>query len=112
MPTEATSKAILHSGANPLAARQMHIWAKEADIPPSSITCSASAWCYASEEERKWWSEISADRPTKSDFTKSCLENGFATQEELDKIAADWRAWGKDENGWWMMPHGEILCRV
>lgn len=32
--------------------------------------------------------------------------------EQLTAIAATWRAWGEEGDGWFMVPHGEVLCRM
>lgn len=101
-----------HNGGEPNAGRMLHVWAKKASIPPSAITCSASAWCRATKEEREWWAFGGAERVVKSDFARQAVEGGFATKEELENIAKGWREWGQDEDGWYMSPQGEIICLV
>ena len=34
------------------------------------------------------------------------------TAADLERIADGWRTWAADEDGWFLVPHGEILCRV
>ena len=49
---------------------------------------------------------------TKSAFAASALDGGHATRQDLERIADGWRAWAADEDGWLLIPNGEILCRV
>ena len=40
------------------------------------------------------------------------LSAGLADRAELDAIAAAWRAWADEPDGWFSVLHGEIVCRV
>jgi len=35
----------------------------------------------------------------------------LVTQEELKDIAEVWRDWIKNDDGWFSLLHGEIICR-
>ena len=59
-----------------------------------------------------WWSGLWADRTTASAYAELAVEGGHATPGQLADIAAGWRAWGRQDDGWFMVPHGEMLCRV
>ncbi|GBQ02661.1 methyltransferase domain-containing protein [Streptomyces spongiicola] len=98
------------NGGQPDAGRRLYSWARAAGF--TDITATASAWCFTTPEERAWWSGLWADRTTASAYAALALEGGHARQEELDGIAAAWRAWGREDDGWFMVPHGELLCRV
>ena len=98
------------NGGDPRAGRRLHVWAREAGC--TDVTCSSSNWTYATEAERAWWGGLWADRTVKSSYAANATEGGYATAEDLERIAAGWRAWAADEDGWWLCPHGEILCRV
>ncbi|EXU88952.1 methyltransferase domain-containing protein [Streptomyces noursei] len=100
------------NGGEPDAGRRLHAWARQAGFPPESITASASTWCYRTPEERVWWSELWADRTVASSYARLAVDGGHATTEELSRIAAAWREWGAQEDGWFAMLHGEVLCRV
>ncbi|MFL4490178.1 methyltransferase domain-containing protein [Streptomyces sp. VTCC 41912] len=100
------------NGGEPDAGRRLHAWARQAGFPPGNITASASTWCYRTPEERVWWSELWADRTVASSYAKLAVDGGHATTEELSRIAAAWREWGAQEDGWFAMLHGEVLCRV
>ena len=38
-------------------------------------------------------------------------ELGLADQDELDEIGRAWLRWADEEDGWFSMIHGEVLCR-
>ena len=98
------------NGGDPRAGRRLHVWAREAGC--TDVTCSSSNWTYATEAERAWWGGLWADRTVKSSYAANVTEGGYATTADLARIAEGWRAWAADEDGWWLCPHGEILCRV
>jgi hypothetical protein len=107
--------AVLHhgrpgNGGEPHGGRRLHAWAREAGF--TDVTCSSSTWTYATETERSWWGGLWADRTVKSAFAATATEGGHATPEYLERIADGWRTWAADEDGWFLVPHGEILCRV
>ena len=33
------------------------------------------------------------------------------SEAELQEIAVAWREWAADGDGWFLVPHGEVLCR-
>lgn len=98
------------NGGEPDAGRRLHAWARESGL--RQVTASSSTWCFATREERAWWSESWADRTLSSSFAASAVEGGHATREQLRAAAEAWRAWGAREDGWFAVPHGEILCRA
>jgi len=99
-------------GGEPNAGRRLVSWAMKAGFDRSNITATASAWCYSTPEERAWWGDLWADRVVLSSFAKSTVDGGFATKEELEAISRAFRNWAAQEDGWFAMLHGEILCRV
>ena len=106
------SQVARSNGGEPNAGRRLHVWAHQAGFDRESITCSTGTWCYGTIEERSWWANLWADRTLNSTFAVSAIEKGHATQEELDRIAKIWRDWGRDEDAWFALLHGEIVCRV
>ncbi len=85
-------------------------WAREAGF--GDITPTAASWCFATPESRDWWSGLWADRTVGSVYAKLAVDGGHATPGELTAIAEAWRTWGEQGDGWFMVPHGEILCRA
>ncbi|KAH9912860.1 UbiE family methyltransferase [Epithele typhae] len=100
------------NGGDPAAGRKLHVWAKEAGYPAESLTLTAGAWCYATPQERAWWSTVWAERTLSSNFAPTALKHGIHTQESLEKTAEVWRKWGADEDGWWSCLHGELVSKV
>ncbi|WP_432253499.1 class I SAM-dependent methyltransferase [Streptomyces sp. HNM1019] len=98
------------NGGEPDAGRRLRSWVLEAGF--TDITSTATAWCYATEEERAWWSGLWADRTVASSYARLAVDGGHATEEELGSIAEAWRTWGEAPDGWFAVLHGEILCRV
>ena len=99
-----------HNGGEPDAGRRLFSWARAAGF--TDVTTSAATWCFATEEERAWWSGLWADRTTASVYAELAVDGGHATAVQLAEIAEAWREWGRQEDAWFMDPHGEILCRV
>jgi SAM-dependent methyltransferase len=98
------------NGGEPCGGRLLHVWARAAGL--TDITCTSSTWTYATESERAWWGGMWAERTVKSSFAATATGAGHATPGELERIAGGWRAWAADEDGWFLVPHGEILCRA
>jgi SAM-dependent methyltransferase len=97
-------------GGEPDSGRRMLSWARAAGFTQIEVT--ASAWCYAMPEDRVWWGTSWAERLTESPFGERAVEHGLATRGDLERLAAAWRRWAASEDGWFLIPHGEILCRV
>ena len=99
------------NGGEPNAGRQLHAWARKAGFDRDRMKVTAGTWCYSTAEERNWWSSLWSDRTLHSTFAKSAMDNGCANKDELKRAAETWRRWGVEEDGWFTLMHGEILCR-
>jgi SAM-dependent methyltransferase len=97
-------------GGEPDAGRRLLAWARKSGF--AQVEASASAWCYTDQEDRSWWGGAWADRLTKSSFGNRAVELGLATRRDLDRLAKAWLTWASSEDGWFLIPHGEVLCRV
>ncbi|UUN30223.1 class I SAM-dependent methyltransferase [Streptomyces sp. FIT100] len=97
------------NGGEPDAGRRLYSWARRAGF--SDITATATSWCFATPDERAWWSGLWADRTTASAYARLAVDGGHATTGELTAIADAWREWGSRHDAWFMVPHGELLCR-
>ncbi|MGW2106927.1 class I SAM-dependent methyltransferase [Streptomyces sp. NPDC001948] len=98
------------NGGEPDAGRRLLSWARRAGF--TDITPTAANWCFATPESRAWWSGLWADRTVGSVYAKIAVEGGRASTEELAEIAEAWREWGTRDEAWFLVPHGEVLCRV
>ena len=97
------------NGGEPDAGRRLVSWARRAGF--RDVTSTASVWCFADPEDRAWWSGTWAERVVRSAFAERALSGGHATRDDLERISAGWRAWGAEEDGWFAVLHGEIICR-
>jgi ubiquinone/menaquinone biosynthesis C-methylase UbiE len=93
----------------PNAGRHLYAWARAAGF--SDVQPSASVWCFATPDDRAWWGGSWADRMTASQIGQQAVEQGFASQQEVDAIADAWRAWAAHPDGWFVALHGEVRCR-
>jgi SAM-dependent methyltransferase len=98
------------NGGEPDAGRRLRSWARRAGF--TDITATVSGWCFATPEERAWWSGLWADRTVGSGYAGLAVDGGHTTHARLAEISEAWREWGRDEDAWFMVPHGEIRCRV
>lgn len=96
------------NGGEPDAGRRLLAWAREAGL--RHISPSASIWCYAAEPDRRWWGESWAARVLESDLARTALAKGLATFEELQALSLAWLDWSRSDDGWFTVPHGEILA--
>ena len=97
------------NGGEPDAGRRLVAWARASGC--TDISASASAWCFATNEDRRWWAETWADRITVTALADRVRELGLADQDELDDIGRAWLRWAAEEDGWFSIIHGEVLCR-
>ena len=98
------------NGGHPDAGRRLLSWARQAAL--SDVEVSSSAWCFATPQDRAWWSTTWAERFTDSAISQQLRESGLATQRELAEIAEAWHGWAAAEDGWFNVPHGTLLVHV
>lgn len=100
------------NGGEPDAGRRLLAWARAAGLARGELTPGASAWCYATADERAWWGTSWAGRATASAFAEQALASGAASPEQLQEVAAAWLRWAAAEDGWVALLHGELLVRM
>lgn len=98
------------NGGQPDAGRRLLAWAHAAGA--TSVTASASTWCYADPASRAAWGSMWAERITGSAITDQLLGSGMASPADLEAIAAAWHRWADEPDGWISILHGEILIRA
>lgn len=98
------------NGGEPDAGRHLLGWAHAAGF--TDVTASASAWCFATPEDRAWWSSTWAARTTTTRLADGALAAGLATRDDLAAMAEAWRAWAAQPDAWFAVLHGELLCRA
>jgi SAM-dependent methyltransferase len=97
------------NGGEPDAGSHLVAWARAAGF--TEVTASASAWCFATPEDRSYWAGTWATRTTSSAVAERAVELGVATREELEQCAQAWRDWAAADDGWFAVLHGEVLAR-
>lgn len=98
------------NGGEPDAGRRLLSWARAAGF--DDVTATASTWCYATPAERSWWGGMWADRILESALARQLVDTGMATRADLQDISDAWKRWADDGDGWYLVPHGEILARA
>jgi SAM-dependent methyltransferase len=98
------------NGAEPDAGRRLLAWANAAGAP--EVSPSASVWCHATPGERAFWGEMWAERIVASRIAEQATGGGHASRAELAEISTAWQDWAGNPDGWFAIPHGEILCHV
>lgn len=107
---ELYQKIARRNGAEPDAGRRLVSWAQEAgftDVAPSS-----SNWLYATAQQRRWQSRVWSERVLHSAFAEQALEYGLANEADLARIAAGWHRWGSTDDGYFLIPNGEVIARA
>ena len=97
-------------GGEPDAGRRLLSWARAAGF--AEVEASASVWCYAAPGDRSWWGRLWAERLTESPFGDRVVERALASRADLRRLAEAWLRWAASDDGWFLIPHGEILCRT
>ena len=99
-----------HHGGEPDDGRRLHVWAREAGL--TDVTASADTWCFVDPADRAWWGGMWAERVLPSRLAETARAIGAATSGELEEISQTWRAWAGHPDGWFLVPHGQVLARV
>lgn len=98
------------NGAQADAGRRLVSWFAEAGF--TDVTPTASAWCFATDEDRQWWSSLWAERVLHSDFARQAREYGLADDVRLELLHDAWLEWGEAEHAWFAVLHGEVIARA
>jgi SAM-dependent methyltransferase len=98
------------NGGEPDAGRRLLAWARAAGF--DDVTATSTTWCFATPEDRDWWGGMWAERIVDSAIARQARDGGFATDDDLRRLAAAWRRWAAAPDGWISLLHGEIRCRV
>jgi len=103
-------RAARANGGEPDAGRRLLAWARAAGF--DDVTATGSTWTYATPEDRAWWGGMWADRILESALARQLVDSTMATQSELREISDAWKRWADDGDGWYLVPHGEIIARA
>lgn len=103
-------RAARANGGEPDAGRRLLGWARAAGF--DDVTATGSTWTYATPEDRAWWGGMWADRILESALARQLVDSRMATPEDLHAISDAWKRWADDGDGWYLVPHGEIIARA
>ncbi|MCS3442248.1 class I SAM-dependent methyltransferase [Microbacterium phyllosphaerae] len=98
------------NGGEPDAGRRLLAWARAAGF--DDVTATTSNWTYATPEDRAWWGGMWADRILESALARQLVDSDMATSADLQAISDAWKRWADDGDGWYLVPHGEIIARA
>ncbi len=96
--------------AEATAGRWLLTWSHQAGF--LDVTYTTSTWTFATDDTRRWWAGLWAERTIRSSFAEQAVAYGIAVPSELEAVADGWRAWATDPNAVFMVPHGEIIARI
>lgn len=94
------------------AGRKLRSWTRAAGAKDAQLTTTAGTWCYSTDVEREAFGSAWMDRVVKSDFATKTVEQGLASQQELEEIRQGWKQWKEDPDAWLCIPHGEALITI
>jgi ubiquinone/menaquinone biosynthesis C-methylase UbiE len=87
------------NGGDPRMGRKLRALFNAADVEELRIT--ASQWCYATPAETEEWGESYAERLLTSPMGSRAVERGNASREDLEAMAAAFRAWARHPDAFW-----------
>ena len=97
------------NGGEPQMGRQLRALFNAAGV--IDIRISAAVWCYATRSETVEWGESYAARLLTSPMGARAVEYGFASQADLEAMAAAFRTWAVHPDALWSFIHVEALGR-
>jgi ubiquinone/menaquinone biosynthesis C-methylase UbiE len=97
------------NGAEADAGRFLPAWVRAAGY--RDLRVSSSTWTFADPDARRWWGELWAERVESSAFAEQARDYGLSDADELRRIAAAWRSWAREQDGFFAVLHGEVLAR-
>jgi ubiquinone/menaquinone biosynthesis C-methylase UbiE len=102
-------KTWYRNGGEPRMGRHLRALFNAAGVADLQVT--ASVWCYATPSETIEWGESYAERLLTSPMGGRAVEYGFATREDLEAMAAAFRAWAVHPDAFWAFTHVAALAR-
>lgn len=98
-----------HNGSDADAGRSLLGWAQTTGF--TEIQPSSSTWTFAEPKSRLWWGELWADRVVSSSLAEQAVQYGLSSRDGLNTIAAAWRRWLKQDDGFFVVVHAELIAR-
>ncbi len=98
------------NGADANAGRHIPSWLARAGF--AEVALSTTVAVMREREEVLNWGDSWAERITSSALAEQALGYGLATRADLERLAAGWRAWARDEEALFLFVHVEGLATV
>jgi len=98
------------NGGEPNAGRYVHVWARQAGFDPERVTATWYVWRYTGQRVTQF-AQSWEGRILQPGFMQTAVREGFATEEEIRTISDGWRRWSTEQDAFFAIPSGEILCR-
>jgi len=97
-----------HNGGEPDAGKALATWVATAGF--HDLTITETTWTYADASTCQWWGDLWADRILASNFGAQLKELGWASTEDLERLALGFRSWSTHLGAWFTVPSTEILA--
>jgi ubiquinone/menaquinone biosynthesis C-methylase UbiE len=95
------------NGGEPDAGRRLHQWLRGAGFRDLEVT--SSVWTYSTPADRTSWAELWARRITLPHFADRAVELDLCEYMETTALAAGWRRWASEPDGWFAFIHGQVV---
>jgi ubiquinone/menaquinone biosynthesis C-methylase UbiE len=97
------------NGAEPDAGRFLHGWLRAAGF--TDVALSGTTWTFPGYDSVESWATSWAERTIGSNLAAHAIEFGLARRDELEAIAAGFRAWARDPSAFFSIGHVEAVGR-
>ncbi|KAF2017451.1 S-adenosyl-L-methionine-dependent methyltransferase [Aaosphaeria arxii CBS 175.79] len=89
----------------------IHVWAREAGFEVQKMVKGAGVELKATEDERKRHAENLIGRFERGEHREKWKRLG-ASDEDIDTVIRDVKAWRDDVDGWYAILQGQVICGV
>jgi ubiquinone/menaquinone biosynthesis C-methylase UbiE len=97
------------NGGDPFMGRRLRSLVNAVGV--ADLEISAAVWCYATPEETTEWGYSYAERLLTSPMGGRMVEYGFASQQDVEAMAAAFRRWAEHPDAFWIFTHVAALAR-
>ncbi len=98
------------NGGEPDAGRRLLSWTRAAGF--TQVEASGAVWCFATDEDRAFWGGMWHRRILVGSFPEQLLRESRSDEQELARLSQAWQRWSEDPDGWYVVPHGQIIARA
>jgi ubiquinone/menaquinone biosynthesis C-methylase UbiE len=98
------------NGGEPNAGRFVHVWARQAGFSKEEIVPTFDIWRYSGQRVQQF-AESWSGRILQPGFLQTAVREEYASEDDIQNISKGWKRWSTEEDAFFAIPHGEILCR-